>query len=89
MEKENKDSDDVKIEKRKIVATALKKCRGKTKKEVLSGAEKLTSEERLAIIDHFKIEPQDLAGIVIHFWLELGKSAMDAEVLLGEAFFTE
>ncbi len=86
MEKQEAKND---VEDNTPVRSALEKCRGKTKREVLSKASKLNANDRLAIIDHFKIEPQNLAGTIASFWLKVERSGAGVDVLLGEPFFTE
>jgi len=73
----------------KTVRSALKKCKGNSKPEILKRASKLPIDERLAMIEYFEIEPQELASTLVLFWLNLEKSIPEHQALLGEAFFTQ
>lgn len=71
------------------VASALKKCKGRTKKEILHQAAKLNAGERLAIMNFFEIEPQNLGSTIVLFWLEVEKGGKPFKTLLDEPFFVE
>ncbi len=55
------------------VAVVLNRCRGDSQFEIRKKLNKLDARARLAIVSYFEIEPQELAGTVVRFWLGLGR----------------
>jgi len=48
----------------------------------------MPKNERLALLEYFDIKPEELAGTLVFFWLNVEQSTREHQELLGEAFFT-
>lgn len=72
------------------ISKIIKRSQGTSRDEVLKKAAKLNAHERVALIKFFDIEPQDLAGTLVYFWLTpkkgIGKTGSGGPLIAGNEY---
>jgi len=72
-----------------IVIKALKSCKAYSRRRILYKASRLSAQQRLPLIEHFNIEPQELLGKIVLFWSQITSNKVGVDVAITQNLFTE